>query len=76
MTQIRCPVCGGSGAVEVWFGTGKLPYDEIGWTGEKQSKQCPACFGSGIQTIFDVCLSPPPSKDGWYGYPLTTGGNP
>jgi hypothetical protein len=76
MTQIRCPVCNGCGAVEEWFGTGKLPYDEIGWTWEKQSKQCPACLGTGIQIIFDISLPTPPENE-WFGrYPilLTMGG--
>lgn len=70
---IRCPVCNGCGAVEEWFGTGKLPYDEIGWTGEKQSKQCPACLGSGIQTISDPGDWGTPQNIGENFY-LTTGG--
>ncbi len=53
MHTIRCPVCNGCGAVEVGFGTGKLPDDEIGWAGEKESKQCPACLGTGMQTVLD-----------------------
>ena len=69
---IRCPVCDGSGAVEAWFGTGCLPENLKGL----KEKQCPACFGTGIQIIFDVSLSPPPSKEKRYGFPLTTGGNP
>lgn len=79
MTQIRCPVCNGCGAVEVWFGTGKLPYDEIGWTGEPRSKQCPACLGTGIQIIFDISLPHPPPEDEWIvKYPKfsTTGWDP
>ena len=72
MTQMRCPVCNGCGAVEAWFGTGCLPETMQGL----KEKQCPACLGTGIQIIFDVSLSPPPSRGVRHGYPpTTTGGN-
>ena len=69
MTQIRCPVCNGCGAVEAWFGTGCLPETMQGL----KEKQCPACLGIGIQIIHDISLSPPP-KYRWIGYPHTTSG--
>ena len=76
MTQIRCPVCNGCGAVEAWFGSGIKPEN----LQNLKEKECPACHGTGIQTIFDYSLLPaPPEKEKWAvygGYPSTTGGNP
>jgi DnaJ-class molecular chaperone len=46
MVLERCRVCGGTGAVEKWFGSG-MAGKNIPATGAN-NKTCPACNGTGM----------------------------
>jgi len=52
---VRCPVCGGSGAVEPSFGSGCVYSPGQSITAATSSKMCPACNGMGYQQCEADC---------------------
>jgi hypothetical protein len=64
--KVRCPICNGTGGVELCFGTGYVMSPTDGCTHNICAKQCPGCGGTGMQEISN---SFDPAS---YGYSETT----